>query len=1171
MLSIRSRGVAVLLIAALITNSVQASTIHALSFVDPTNNYRYDFVLNQAVTPYLEWVGPTHIAQRSTAKDRKNLLHVIHNLLWFVGPSRHWGGIRDQGHVAQTKSELSFVAAGKQVTYIRIIDEIFGTRGSTRRKVTIGIAILAITGIAVFTLGHFFEMASAGSGTAMAALPFLTTPESIIKLMDDQGSIRTFNITGPANYGNIIIQEQENQYFANELGHTGKEIMGTTLLSMDKGPQLLYRDPYFGEMIFDREFHDASAQVSVYVWHNRFREDLGADRIRREGLGVLFRNAPLPQLIAILQQSQAQGADWNNIYINARDGSGEMSTTSLTPVFQWAKSRHFPNSSNPYTSHVFAVFAPGSNDDQTTGFLPLVRIGPEVDTLIARYNAEAQGAGKSLEYLARPTTPITFRQVLLMKDDHEAEILSRANPRNRDEALRIIGRPEEEQQDWERSALKELLLQKPDPNDDALPSPNLLAEQAHKNLEIEEILSALESVGEGATEGNWFQRRFSYQVEERLATLRPLIRNLDDLPLRVKISRVSLSLLEKLRPWDGFTTGLTQWRLIEILGDARVADPETKRVLLNIFNNDWRSTKGMEASVNARYVFYATWALGKIFGETVFADLHTYTSHQILYNNLRCYPMGVIAGAIMGLGEIRTRAALQEIFRLLTFENISRYYLAKNPPAEASLYYGIMTNFFPAQFAAHALARSDPAVVREALNALDDPSLISLLNHYHLQIHHHENPQETGYVGQDLPFNEYSFKVILPYLSSDRVMQIAPSLPVEVLADILRFAPYGLKADMREKLSQRPATIVDTTEQARWDSIEKLVPGYVHWNVSDLRRKGKALEEVSRRDEPVDLDADVGYSNAERPKIPFHAGIFIANLSNDESSLPAFVKSAVDSPLPDERYKAVEVIGSLGVAWPLEYLSDLFDETTDLRLKSLCLNAMTSIGHSHLDSFLRSQGRGADRGIQVKIAVKLAGLGDRTATEALLRMLETSMDLGLDEWGEPITSNHIASLLWDIFLPKAKYGVRSSSDDKGWGRSAVERLVTFTIGEIQKEPKRANAKIVEIYGFHMYEYRWQVMINDFMNFYYFSRLTAIPAGMARRIISAFFPEDHDYLFFITSLLYSMRYHPHLRNLLLNSPRTKAILTRMRQYRGSQEQFAETLASPRMNNHLLIAA
>ncbi|OGR89968.1 MAG: hypothetical protein A2992_01210 [Elusimicrobia bacterium RIFCSPLOWO2_01_FULL_59_12] len=312
---------------------------------------------------------------------------------------------------------------------------------------------LALT---IFLVALFWSIPAAAPFAAMAMLPppiggnkeFSQWQQGdVITLQDAYGVPRTFKMLHTTPMGD---------WLASELDASGKEIFGTLVFSRHiEKDELTYTDPHFGEMIFDRFFIDPTEEVAVFEFKNRFAEDREKERIRREGVGTLFRVLPLEQYTQVLTRAQTPGVNWDDITLNSQLKYGALSTTSLTPVYEWAKSAYFPGAPvQDYASWVFAVFPQSEPDMQAEQFTPVVRSGMEISPKIAGYKDLARQMNRSLEYTVEPATVLNFRHALLIKDADEAKKLYDANPRDRDEALRVLNRSESEQQAWERSLLQ---------------------------------------------------------------------------------------------------------------------------------------------------------------------------------------------------------------------------------------------------------------------------------------------------------------------------------------------------------------------------------------------------------------------------------------------------------------------------------------------------------------------------------------------------------------------------------------------------------------------------------------------------------------------------------------------------------------------------------------------
>ncbi|MCA9395787.1 MAG: NTP transferase domain-containing protein, partial [Candidatus Omnitrophica bacterium] len=222
--------------------------------------------------------------------------------------------------------------------------------------------------------------------------------------------------------------------------------------SVSSAPVKFHNSDIFGDVRFKIGFSDPEAGLTVYTY-NGFIEDSEIERIESEGLGTVFRNVPISKMIEVLSLSRQYGVNWDDIRFNNAGND----STSYTSIPEWAFSALFPASPNQdFSRYVFAVFPQGTFEEQSRQYSPTARIGPESNPTIEYFNNLAKSRNRILEYTTRPDLNLSFRHVLLISDQQEAEILRQGSPANRDEALRMLGRSEEDQQAFESRVLSEI-------------------------------------------------------------------------------------------------------------------------------------------------------------------------------------------------------------------------------------------------------------------------------------------------------------------------------------------------------------------------------------------------------------------------------------------------------------------------------------------------------------------------------------------------------------------------------------------------------------------------------------------------------------------------------------------------------------------------------------------
>ncbi|MFH1777040.1 MAG: hypothetical protein ABH952_05720 [Candidatus Omnitrophota bacterium] len=166
---------------------------------------------------------------------------------------------------------------------------------------------------------------------------------------------------------------------------------------------------------------------------------------------------------------------------------------------------------------------------------------------------------------------------------------------------------------------------------------------------------------------------------------------------------------------------------------------------------------------------------------------------------------------------------VKEIFSILTMRDTIQFYdRARQVPQDVSLYNQVdRPELF--ETAADALSRTDKEVIRLTFeNNYANKELADLLTKYH--------NQGRAIIGAfEISYTELLFKLVLPYISPNKLVQTMQYLNPEVREEIVRFAPYGLKADV--------------VELARAENIS--IPGIEKWDIQDLRRKQQKLDQVS--------------------------------------------------------------------------------------------------------------------------------------------------------------------------------------------------------------------------------------------------------------------------------------------------------------------------------------
>ncbi|MCG3204206.1 MAG: hypothetical protein KCHDKBKB_00916 [Elusimicrobia bacterium] len=300
-------------------------------------------------------------------------------------------------------------------------------------------------------------------------------PKEISKLITG----KVVELILPGQYFRIGSRDSSGAFFASVVTREGKDLPGSDvlLLPTTKGeiPQGNISISYlgFGTLDFRLKETDVTNGVALYQLPPREEEfeSIEKDRIGREGLGVVFRNPSILQAVEFLSRSKTEGLNWDDVLFNVRNKEGRPDFTAVTSNPKWAASGDFPGSKEKYLKGlVFAVFPQGPAAEQSHEIM--VVLPNSGDETIRDFNEESRRKyNRSLEYGIGPKLKITFRHVLLLKFDpqnpsrfdREVEVILKAQPKNRDEALQALQReglrgenPEQEQQDWEREILKRL-------------------------------------------------------------------------------------------------------------------------------------------------------------------------------------------------------------------------------------------------------------------------------------------------------------------------------------------------------------------------------------------------------------------------------------------------------------------------------------------------------------------------------------------------------------------------------------------------------------------------------------------------------------------------------------------------------------------------------------------
>ena len=306
------------------------------------------------------------------------------------------------------------------------------------------------------------------------------------------------------------------------------------------------------------------------------------------------------------------------------------------------------------------------------------------------------------------------------------------------------------------------------------------------------------------------------------------------------LGRAAFGLVKKLQPLSSRWKEPARSLAISIIGDTGFASPDVKEVLLAIFH-DWKEKWRIEKPYQIRETDHfdsvrnAAEALGKLFGAGILGDLLAYRDfrdpvakhieEELGASGLAKHSSQILRGVILGLGAIGTPASIKEIFSILKIRNIEAFREDAEPRQKYDpsiiLYQNdsrqdlISANEGLVETAAEVLSGIDESIIHQALTQeFDVDALADLLRAYD-----GHGPREWN---MDLiPASETMFKLVLPYLSAEKLVQAMNRLDPKIQARIIRFAPYGLKADVIDRL--------------RADNV--IVPGLEQWDTAYLRRQ----------------------------------------------------------------------------------------------------------------------------------------------------------------------------------------------------------------------------------------------------------------------------------------------------------------------------------------------
>lgn len=361
----------------------------------------------------------------------------------------------------------------------------------------------------------------------------------------------------------------------------------------------------------------------------------------------------------------------------------------------------------------------------------------------------------------------------------------------------------------------------------------IVVPQENENLNIFEVLGRVRTFTSKINPRNYWDRKLHSQprIDEDLENISKFLDSGDGLDdtspncyIRSGINTTIHALLKKLQAVDPGVCCVEMPTVIKIIGKAGIASPEIKADLLDLFHRGCNYSEKENSIPIIRHADLAAEALGKLYGADAFNDLLSYRSslkHSAFYSkeigrNVKVYESGILQGAMLGFAGTNLPKAAREIFSILEMRSPNKFLAVKVPvPRDAILYSGDEV----IKTAVDALSRMGQEVIRSAVETASIQELVGFLTNYH--------EQAIESCGNYQP--EILYKLILPYFSPAKTVDVLKVVSTEIGEEIVRFLPYGLKAEVVENARAERLTIPD---------LDK-------WDAEDLRRKQKKLDTVS--------------------------------------------------------------------------------------------------------------------------------------------------------------------------------------------------------------------------------------------------------------------------------------------------------------------------------------
>lgn len=537
---------------------------------------------------------------------------------------------------------------------------------------------------------------------------------------------------------------------------------------------------------------------------------------------------------------------------------------------------------------------------------------------------------------------------------------------------------------------------------------------------------------------------------------------------------------------------------IQIIGKAGIGSPEIKADLLRLYHKGWDYSKEENPNQIITNSAFAAEALGKIYGAEAYQDLLNYRSSsqysphysKDIGRDVSVYESVILQGAILGFAGTNLPEAVREIFSILKMRSPNRFAATKVPvPDNAVLYSGREFE----ETAVDALSTMDPKVIRQAIDTSSVSDLADLLTNYH--------DQGKESCGNYQP--EILYKLVLPYFSPAKIIEVLKVTPGDVTEEVVLFLPYGLKADV--------------VELARMEKLA--IPNLDQWDVEDLRRKQKKLDATSTSwqetcltdDEVKTLLADIDKTIEGAGKGPIlgfsRKTYFLEDIAKIRAVAPeidAFINGktieeriAAARKLQDRRVQvklldaAMDSFGSISDEFEImeRVLTGIFGLNKSFAIYHLCQNLVGNreekvyhaqyysprylalLGDSRACPYLAAQAiNGALPRERWKAMEALGELGDPWAAEFLVDIYQHSRDdymlkgIAMKTIGKMRTPNvaeFVREIGRDATNPVLRYEVLLASAQAG-DKDAVTSLLDFTEKYQGFDPEYIEARLWKI-------------------------------------------------------------------------------------------------------------